>query len=49
MGKREAVKVVVINRPTEEESVQRTKELCAFLEETWQFDTKGNTEGRTES
>jgi hypothetical protein len=35
MGKKEEIRVIVINRPTKEESEQKTKELCEFLEKTW--------------
>lgn len=32
MGKKEEIRVIMINRPTKEESEQKTKELCEFLE-----------------
>lgn len=35
MGKKEEIRVIMINRPTKEESEQKTKELCEFLEKTW--------------
>lgn len=40
MGKKEEIKVITINRPTKEESEQKTKELCEFLEKTWHMPPK---------
>jgi len=35
MKKKEKIKVIVINKPTKEETDKKTAELSKFLEKTW--------------
>lgn len=40
MVKKEELSVIIINKPTKEESKQKIKELSEFLEKTWHLPPK---------